>query len=115
MCCDKSSEHVWDLHISSTLNHQVLEFTLPIFMHVAICFPPACPVPDMLSTSCIFLLSLLIKQVGLTSQLLPCPCAVLCCAVLCCAVLCCAVLCCAVLCCYATNSDAELGIGGEGG
>ena len=57
-------------------------------------------------TPCISLLSLLVKQVHLTSQLLPCPawqavpsCAMLCCAVLCCAVLCCAVLCCAVLCC----------------
>ena len=139
MCCDKSSEHDWGQKISSTLNHQVLEFTLLILMRVAVWFPPACPVPDMLGTSCNFLLSLLVKQEHLTAQLLPCPacCAVLpcpaCCAVLpcpaCCAVLpcpaCCAVLRCAVLryaalrCaalrCDATSSDAELGIGGEGG
>ena len=121
MCCDKSSEHDWGQKISSTLNHQVLEFTLLILMRVAVWFPPACPVPDMLGTSCNFLLSLLVKQEHLTAQLLPCPacCAVLpcpaCCAVLRCAVLRYAALRCAALRCDATSSDAELGIGGEGG
>ncbi len=102
MCCDKSSEHDWGQKISSTLNHQVLEFTLLILMRVAVWFPPACPVPDMLGTSCNFLLSLLVKQEHLTAQLLPCP---ACCAVLpcpaCCAVLRCAVLRCAALRCAA--------------